>query len=157
MAIAGEVFVAPWGSEVSFTDARVKAAIPMSAPVNRSWLGLNKGFDHINVPCLHMTGTLDSSPIGNTQPEDRRIPYDLSKGAEKFLVIFKGGDHMIFSGRGQMRGDGKDELFQKYIRMSSTAFWDAYLKSNEVARQWLTGGGFREALGQDGEFEEKLR
>ncbi len=156
MAVAGEVFVEPGGREVAFTDPRVKAAIPMSTPVNRSWPGLNSGFEHINIPCFHMTGTRDASPIGRTLPEDRRLPYDLSKGADKFLVTFQGGDHMIFSGRGRMRGDEKDELFQRYIRMGSTAFWDAYLNGEKTGRAWLTEGGFKETLGKDGEFEEKL-
>ena len=156
MAIAGEVFVAPGGRQITFTDPRVKAAIPMSTPVNRSWPGLNTGFEHINIPCLHMTGTRDASPIGRTLPEDRRVPYDLSKGADKFLVTFQGGDHMIFSGRGRMRGDEKDELFQKYIRESSTAFWDGYLKGDRAAKKWLVDGGFKAVLGTDGEFEEKI-
>jgi predicted dienelactone hydrolase len=157
LAVAGEVFIAPGGREATFTDARVKAAIPMSAPVNRNWPGLNSGFNHINVPCFHMTGTLDSSPIGRTAPEDRRVPYDLSKGADKLLVIFEGGDHMVFSGRGRMRGGEKDDLFQRYILLGSTAFWDAYLKGDQTAKAWVTGDGFKTALGKDGRFEERLR
>jgi len=157
LAVVGEVFIASGGREVTFTDPRVKAAIPMSAPVNRNWPGLLSGFNHIEVPCFHMTGTLDSSPIGQTEPKDRRVPYDLSKGADKFLVIFEGGDHMVFSGRGPMRGGRKDELFQKYILMGSTAFWDAYLKNDEAAKAWLTGTGFKTALASDGTFEEKLK
>jgi hypothetical protein len=56
-----------------------------------------------------------------------------------------------------MRGGEKDEHFQRDIRMSSLAFWDAYLKGDEHARAWLAGRGFQEALGAEGTFEKKLR
>ena len=54
-----------------------------------------------------MTGTKDSSPIGETTPEERRVPFDHTNGADQFLITFKDGDHMIFSGRGRMRGRGE--------------------------------------------------
>jgi hypothetical protein len=104
-----------------------------------------------------MTGTKDSSPIGETRPEDRRIPFDHTSNAEEFLVIFKDGDHMVFSGRGGMRGAEKDALFQTYIRMSSIAFWDGYLKGEEKGREWLVGDGFETSLGADGTFEKKVK
>ena len=53
------------------------------------------------VPCLHMTGTEDSSPIGDTTPSQRRIPFDCINGPDQYLVTFAGGDHMVFSGDGQ--------------------------------------------------------
>ncbi len=156
LAIAGETFVAPGGRERSMGDARVKAAIPMSSPVPIVKARLDPAFTTIKIPCLHMTGTKDSSPIGNTTPEERRLPFDHTNGADQFLVTFKDGDHMIFSGRGRMRGGEKDEHFQMYIRMSSVAFWDGYLKGDAQGKAWLTGDGFEKVLGGDGAFEKKL-
>jgi hypothetical protein len=61
---------------------------------------------------------------------------------------------MIFSGRSGVRGDrSKDDVFHDLIRMSSTAFWDAYLLENTTAKQWLKQGGFKTVLGKDGVFE----
>ena len=60
---------------------------------------LDKAFGSVKIPCLHMTGTEDSSPIGETAKEDRRLPFDHSKAPNQYLVIFNGGDHAIFSGR----------------------------------------------------------
>jgi hypothetical protein len=71
-------------------------------------------------------------------------------------VTFKDGDHMVFSGRGGMRGAEKDALSQNYIRMSSVAFWDAYLNEDAKAKKWLAGDGFEHSLGSDGTFEKKL-
>jgi len=153
LAIAGQKFGGPQAN-VSFADPRVKAVIAMSAPVTVQ--ARESAFDGIRIPCFHMTGTKDSSPIGETQPEDRRIPFDRCRNSDQFLVIFKDGDHMIFSGRGAMRGGEKDAEFQSYIRMSSVAFWDAYLKGEAKSKAWLAGGPFEEALGDRGTFEKKV-
>jgi len=156
LAVAGEVFVARNGQERQLADSRVVAAIPMSAPVPRDRDQLDKAFGKIKIPCLHMTGTLDNSPIGDTRAEDRRLPFDHIVGSDQYLVIFKDGDHMVFSGRKRLLGgEKKDALFHDLIRMSSTAFWDAYLKGDTKAKVWLAEGGFETVLGNDGTFEGK--
>ena len=50
LAVAGEVFVGPGGQEVSLTDPRVKAAIPMSAPVPQDKTTLDKAFSGSRSP-----------------------------------------------------------------------------------------------------------
>lgn len=165
LAVAGQVFVLPGGREVSLSDSRVKAAIPMSAPVPARKDQLDKAFGSIRIPCFHMTGTLDDSPVGDTKAEERRIPFDHMSGADQYLVIFNDGDHMIFSGRGLLPALGpgmngpraKDALFQNLIRQSSLAFWDAYLRNDAPAKSWLAEGGFGAVLAGDGTFEKKLK
>lgn len=157
LAVAGEVFVGPMGRAVTFADARVKAAIAMSAPVPQKRDQLDRVFGKIKVPCLHMTGTLDDSPIGETKAKDRRLPFDHIGGADQYLVTFTEGDHMVFSGR-RWRGNGqKDPRFHDLIRMSTTAFWDAYLSEDRKAKAWLADGGLEGALGRDGTLEKKLK
>lgn len=143
LAIAGETFVTREGREVTGLDPRVKAAIPMSAPLASNRLRPDAAFAKIKIPCLHMTGTKDTSPIGTDEASDRRVPFDHIKGGDQFLITLQDGDHMIFSGRGALPGGGNDEHFQTYIKMSSVAFWDAYLKGDAKAKEWLTGDGFR--------------
>jgi predicted dienelactone hydrolase len=157
LAVAGQVFTRPNGEQVSMPDPRVKAIIPMSAPMSPSMKDADTAFAKIKVPCLHMTGTLDSSPIGETKVEERRIPFDHMRNADEFLITFNGGDHMIFSGRGMLPGGDKDESFQTYIAMSSIAFWDAYLMGDAKAKAWLRNGGLKTALGDEGKLEVKLR
>jgi hypothetical protein len=41
--------------------------------------------------------------------------------------------------------------------MSSTAFWDAYLKGDAKAKAWLSQGGFESELGDAGTVEKKLK
>ena len=159
LAAAGQVFVTRLGKEITLSDPRVKAAIPMSAPPPRKKEHYEKAFSRIRIPCFHMTGTLDDSVIVDTKAADRRVPFDHTDGAEQFLVVFKDGDHMIFSGRlfdflGRRKSDA---LFQNLIRQSSAAFWDMYLKGDDKARAWLAGGGFEAVLGKNGDFEMKLK
>jgi predicted dienelactone hydrolase len=156
LAVAGEVFVTPDGREISFADPRVKAAVAMSSPVPARKATFDQAFAKIKIPCLHLTGTEDYSPIGETRPEERRVPFDHIRGADQFLVIFQGANHMTFSGNSRPAARGQEEIFKKLICESSTAFWDAYLKNDAAAKNWLTGEGFKGALGKEGTFEEKL-
>jgi len=158
LAVAGQVFISVQGSEVTFEDPRVKAAIAMSASVGRARNYLEKAYSRIDTPCLHMTGTEDHSPIGTTTVEERRLPFDHIDGADQYLIIFKDGDHMVFAGQRLWPGGGKkDPLFHDLIRMSSTAFWDCYLNDNDEAKQWLADGGFESELGEDGTLEKKIK
>jgi predicted dienelactone hydrolase len=152
LAVAGQVFA---GLRPRFRDERVAAAIAMSAPPapprQRS-----RAYDHIRIPILHMTGTLDESLIVDTKAEERRIPFDRIDGAPQYLVTFEGGDHMVFSGRRwQAAPNDKDPRFHDLIRQATTAFWDAWLKGDASARRWLADGGFAAVLGRDGTFEQK--
>src|SRR5258705_10572129 len=81
LAIAGETFIAPGGREASMGDARVKAAIPMSAPVPLVKARLDQAFAPIKIPGLHRTGTKDSSPLGNSQAEEGRWTFVQTNGS----------------------------------------------------------------------------
>jgi hypothetical protein len=96
------------------------------------------------IPCMHMTGTLDKSLFGNTTAKDRRIPFDCIKATEQYLLIFNGGDHMIFSGR-MNRNDNSinDAHFQSLVKPATTAFWEAYLKDDLQAKTWLKSGDLK--------------
>jgi predicted dienelactone hydrolase len=151
LTVAGEVF---GPTERGLPDERVKAAIAMSSPVPKQ--NQDRAFSKIKIPILHLTGTADNSPIGGTTPAERRLPFDKINGADQFLVTFNGGDHMVFSGAGGLRRDQtKDAAFHELILRSTTAFWNAYLKDDLKAKEWLAGGGCEKALGQNGVFEKK--
>ncbi len=157
MAIAGQVFTVAT-REISFADARVKAAIPMSTPMATRQGKEQAAFAKIRVPCFHMTGTEDHSPIGETDAAQRRVPYDHIDTTDQYLLTFAGGDHMVFSGRPRTPGGGEsDAFFQSLVRAGSLAFWQAYLCGDADARRWLAEGGFKALLGQGGTLEMKLK
>ena len=149
-AVAGEDFGV---GKPSLGDPRIKAAVAMSAsappPAER-----DKPFEKITIPIFYMTGTLDDSPIGETKAAERRIPFDKTDHAETCLVIFNGADHMTFSGHLLPRDT--DAGFQSLICVGSTVFWDAYLRGNAAAKEWLYNGGFAGLIGAKGTFEKKL-
>jgi dienelactone hydrolase len=141
-------------------DERIKAAIPMSAPVLRGPLGLVRDniYGEVAVPCLHMTGTLDDSPIGDTKAADRRFPYDSINKADQYLIILNGGEHKIFSGpSGRAVASPPNELFWKLILGSSTAFWQTYLKDDTQARAWIQKGDLKHYLASAATLEEKIQ
>jgi predicted dienelactone hydrolase len=154
LAIAGQTFSPGANPNASLADARVKAVIPMSAPVPANKHRLDESYANVRIPCFHMTGTKDSSPIGDTTPEERRLPFDHCQNSDQFLLTFKDGDHMVFSGRDR-RPSKQERTFQELICETSTAFWNAYLRSDNESKMWLTND-FKTALGANGTFEIKL-
>ncbi|MCB1229051.1 MAG: dienelactone hydrolase family protein [Verrucomicrobiae bacterium] len=163
MAIAGEIYALPGGREISFGDARVKAAIAMSPMPSQIVAQQEIAYQRITIPTMHLTGTLDTSPIekGRTAAE-RLVPYEKTPGEHHYLINFQGGDHMIFSGRPRglrdILGDpSKDAAFQSLILQATTAFWDAWLKDSAESRAWLTAesGGLKERLGDEADYRWK--
>lgn len=160
LALAGETFMLPLGITRRYGDPRIKAAIQMSAPVPMRRDQLDNVFGSITIPVMHMTGTKDFVEIlPQTTAADRRLPYDHMSGSETCLVIFNGGDHMIFSGRERMsttpEKQTQDAMFQKLICAGTTAFWDAWLKGDAKAKNWLLNGGYAKLLAEQATFEHK--
>ena len=154
LAAAGAVYSGR--ATATLADPRVKAAIPMSAPVPANKNRLDDAYEGVKIPCLHMTGTEDNSPIGDTKAEERRLPFDHCRNSDQYLITFTGGDHAIFGGRERKLGGGNNAEFQRLIGQSSLAFWDAYLRADANAKEWLTVK-FKDALGKEGVFELKLK
>ncbi len=154
LIVAGELIVGPNGNEImDLSDKRIKAAIPMSAPAPEHEAQRRAAFRRMRVPCLHMTGTEDTSPINDTTAAERRVPFDHARGADQYLLTFAGGDHMVFSGRLRRKRAG-DDWMQSLILQTSTAFLDAYLREDAEALAWLREE-FPDVLAGRGTFEIK--
>lgn len=151
LALAGQTTS---GGNYSFGDIRIKAAIAYSPSKPRQG-DPAPAFASIEIPTFHMTGTEDRNPLDASEPaSDRLIPYQNIRNADRFLMVFKGGDHMVYSGRtanGIARPN--DEAFRALVQKASLAFWDMYLKSLPAARSYLTGGGLKNDLGPLGTYE----
>ncbi|MFZ2088802.1 MAG: hypothetical protein WAU47_09520 [Desulfobaccales bacterium] len=159
LAAAGQVFVGPGGREISMREPRLKAAIPMSTPVPRkSQEYLSQAYARVTVPCMHMTGTRDDSPVGETAAAERRLPFDHLRGSDQYLITFQNGDHMMFSDYPCPFDRGlKNPHWHVLIQSATTAFLDAYLKGEATAKAWLTGGGLAGALGGEATLEMTLK
>jgi predicted dienelactone hydrolase len=156
LMVSGQVFVGKNNNEIIPSDKRIKSSIAFSPPVGKSEAPKEKVYGKIEIPFYTLTGTDDNSPINDTKAGDRRIPFDNMKSPDKFLVTFKDGDHMVFSGQTRIRGTAKnDDFIHEQIRMSTIAFWDSYLKNLPEAKKWLVKGGFEQTLKDGGLFEKK--
>jgi hypothetical protein len=141
----------------SLLDPRIQAALPLSAPVPKRTRDLADIYADVKVPVMHMTGTEDNSPIGDTSAEQRRVPYDNTRAKDQYLITFEGGDHMIFSGRRlNATREKQDDHFHSLINAAATAFFDAYLKDDASAREWLKSDtGLKQLLGAQAKLEKK--
>ena len=156
LALAGQK-LGP-GGMISFADTRIKAAIAYSPSKPRQG-DPAQAMSGIHIPTFHMTGTIDQNPLDASEPaENRQIPYRSITNADKYLIVFNGGDHMIFSGR-DFRGQPRpnDPAFHALIQKASLAYWDAYLMNNAEAKAYLTGGKFKQDLGNMATFEFQVR
>lgn len=93
----------------------------------------------IKIPLLIMTGTDDDSPIESFGYEDRLEVFTHSGGPEQHLLVLDKGDHMVYNGsRGKLADNPKRAIHENIIKILSLAFWDAYLKEDKSAKNWLT-------------------
>ena len=136
--IAGALVDLPGQPGRNFADPRVKAALCLS-PQGPGQFGLNEhSFDKISLPYMGMTGSLDSlGPVAS--PAWHKTPFERSQPGDKYHLFIEGANHMSFirprtllPGRAEQGGN----IFE-YTNSASLAFWDAYLKGDARAKQYL--------------------
>ena len=137
-AVAGALVDLPGQPGRNFADPRVKAALCLS-PQGPGQFGLNEhSFDKISLPYMGMTGSLDSlGPVAS--PAWHKTPFERSQPGDKYHLFMEGANHMSFitprtlaPGRAEQGGNIFD-----YTNSASLAFWDAYLKGDAHAKQYL--------------------
>lgn len=117
-------------------------------------------WEDIQRPMMVMTGSLDASSRTGETPESRCDPYNYAPPGGKYLLFIQGAAHMSFTGKAAGKegpGNGRlinaalsgdkalldriDDYDQQAIfacvQHSSLAFWDAYLKGDAKAKQYL--------------------
>ncbi|GAC1437326.1 MAG: acetylhydrolase [Thermoanaerobaculia bacterium] len=119
--------------DVSYTDRRVVAGIPMSMSEDFP----AESYSSMSIPLLHITGTADMSLVYGTLPRHRRFPFEsIRGGGDQYLVTIRGGTHSTpSSDEGPATQRAHD-----VIRASTTAFLDAYLRNDARAARWLATG-----------------
>jgi predicted dienelactone hydrolase len=156
LSAAGLAFAGKDGEESSLPDPRVRAALLFGPPAPQAKQRATMRFEHIQVPCLHVTGALadrqDDPPAA-----ERRFTFDQITGADEVLVILAGSPgSLALHQPGTAAGDGRQDLVDQ-LKVVSTAFLDAYLRRDAAARDWLAGGGLATALGKGSRVETRSR
>ncbi len=156
LSVAGQQ--SPIAVTVNVMDRRIGAAIAFS-PNARNKNALSRQFGDIKMPVFSITGTEDGSILDDgTKPEHRRLPFENMPAGQKYLAVFDGGDHMVFGGHGfglRRPETARDKKIQLDVMASTLAFWNAALKQDAVARNWLEKGDFRATLSPKDVFEYK--
>ena len=137
-AVSGQIFLK---GKVSYTDLRIKAAVPMSPSSPRRG-GPEQAFGSVQIPWMLMTGTNDTARIGNIDMESRLAVYPALPPGGKYELVLYGAEHSAFTDR-ELPGDSleRNPNHHRVILALSTAFWDAWLRGNKDARAWLDGAG----------------
>lgn len=158
MAIAGQATPGVRGQ--SGLDSRIRAAIAFS-PNARAKVGLDKQFGDIRIPVFSITGTLDGSVLNDgTKVAHRLLPHQHMPAGDKYLLVYDGGDHMVFGGQkiaGRRSETARDVAIRQNVQAATLAYWNVYLKNDVDARRWLidTRGGFRDTLATADRFDTK--
>jgi predicted dienelactone hydrolase len=137
-AIAGALVDLPSHRAANFSDPRVRAVLLLS-PQGPGEFGLDDhSWDRVSIPLLSVTGSLDRG-AGEQDPEWRKIPFERSQPGDKYHVFIQGANHMSFISaktRSPARA-ARGESILGYTNSASLAFWDAYLKADRTARNYL--------------------
>ncbi len=135
-----------------FVDPRIKAALAMSPslPRHNGAVRAGQAFSQVVIPWLLMTGTEDQSPLQRkVDPASRQAVFEALPPGSKYLLVLYGAKHATFSGRSLRHGNENGYeagSFRRKILAVSTAFWDAYLRQDLPAKEWLEGEGVMEVL-----------
>jgi len=155
----------------------IRAAIAISPYASVSAGSLATRYLGIHAPVLSITSDVDTDAVGLVDgPYLRRAPFDQMAGPDKFLLLLQGLSHAALSGTlsvnaapagasgGRDRADAakplpaltasSTQLRLLAVQDVSTAFLDAYVKDDPLAREWLRN---RAApwLGSVGELRHK--
>jgi hypothetical protein len=96
-----------------------------------------------------MTGTRDIAPIGNQDMTSRLAVFPALPEGGKYELVLDGAEHSAFTDR-SLPGEvnPRNPSHHPAILAISTAFWDAWLKRDSAARQWLDGESVRGVLAE---------
>ena len=130
----------------STRDPRIKAAVIFS-PSPPGLGDANAAFAQVDIPWMLMTGTLDDSGITDVTPEQRTEVYPaLPPGGKYELVLFE-GEHHAFTDRDLSPSQAaRNPAHHPQIQALTTAFWEAWLRDDISARDWLDGTGAESVL-----------
>ncbi len=152
-AVSGQSFA---GGNSPLTVPKIKAAIAFSPSSPRQGGDPKQAFGNVKIPWMLMTGTKDTSPIGNIDVKSRFAVFPALPPGGKYELVLYGAEHSVFTDRA-LPGD-KDKRNPNHHRVIlalSTAFWDAYLRNDAAAKAWLDGDGPRSLLEKNDQWQKK--
>jgi predicted dienelactone hydrolase len=137
-AIAGALVDLPDHPGQNFFDPRAKAILCLS-PQGPGQFGLSAhSFDTISLPFMGITGSLDNlGPLASVAWH--KVPFEHSQAGDKYEVFIQGASHMSFitAETANSARSSQAAAILGYTNSAALAFWDAYLKDDPAAKQFL--------------------
>jgi predicted dienelactone hydrolase len=134
----------------SFLDKRVKCILPVSAQGTGQQGLTQKSWDALKLPMMTITGTRDQG-AGKQGVDWKKEPFKYSPAGDKYLVVIDGANHLSFGG-----GLGaRNAYITDAVKLSSTHFWDSYLKGTETAKKYLQSDQLEKDTGGKCKLERK--
>jgi predicted dienelactone hydrolase len=124
---------------VALRDDRVRAAIVISAPPFYGEAEPRKILQSVTVPSLHVTATEDIIRIPGyySGAEDRVAVFEATGSARKWLAVYEGGSHSMFTDRGGTGGVALNPLVKAATRGLALAFLqDVFDGDGAGLQQW---------------------
>lgn len=137
----------------SFADPRLKCVLMLS-PQGVNEMGLRPtSWKHMTVPAMTQTGSMDYPFTEIASAAKRLDPYKNAPAGGKYLVYIDKANHFTFCDlnsdiearrpflkmRHEREGMSQTDMYE-YVKATSLAFLDTYLKKNSSAHAFLTGG-----------------
>ena len=116
----------------------------------------NAAFADVKIPWMLLTGTKDTSPIGNTDAASRLLVFPALPPGDKYELLLYNAEHSAFTDRA-LPGDSepRNPNHHRAIVAVTTAFWDAYLSGNAQAKAWLNSKLVNKILDPSDRWQKK--
>jgi dienelactone hydrolase len=127
------------GRLLDLRDERLRAAVVISAPPFYGENQPGRILQSVTVPSLHVTATEDIIRIPGyySGAQDRVAVFDATGGARKWLAVFEGGSHSMFTDRAGTGGVGLNPQVKEASRALVLAFLHQVLDGEGRAlQQW---------------------
>jgi predicted dienelactone hydrolase len=123
------------GQALSLRDARIKAAIVLSAPPFYGEASVQQILGPVKVPSLHVTATEDIIRIPGyySGAQDRVAVFEATGSPHKTLAVFNGGSHSMFTDRSGTGGLQLNQQVKEATRELSLAFLNSVFKGDTGA------------------------
>jgi dienelactone hydrolase len=94
------------GAVMNLADPRIRAAVLISAPPFYGETDFSDILASVAVPSLHITSTADVIRVPGyfSGAEDRVKVFEATGGSRKWLAVYAGGSHSMFTDRGNRGG-----------------------------------------------------
>jgi dienelactone hydrolase len=114
------------GKTIDLHDTRVRAAVVISAPPFYGQSDPTQILNPINVPSLHVTATEDIIRIPGyySGADDRVAVFDATGGPRKWLAVYEGGSHSMFTDRSGTGGT----LLNPQVKAATQALVMAFVR-----------------------------